>query len=107
MKCAADIKLRQDEITKDHLYDFLAGLDDVYDQARSDLLQLRPILALNEYFNYLSHEAQRRETMLKKTSDTISASAALLVKPMPGRLPFSRSPYENKDDLQCTYYNGK
>ncbi|GMP91676.1 hypothetical protein CsSME_00042266 [Camellia sinensis var. sinensis] len=107
MKCAADIKLRQDEIRKDRLYDFLAGLDDVYDQARSDLLRLRLIPILNESFNYLHREVQRRETMLKKTSDTISASAALLVKPMPGRLPSSWSAYENKDDLQYTHCNGE
>lgn len=44
MKCAVDIKLRQDEITKDRSHDFLVGLDNVYDQARSDLLHVLYLL---------------------------------------------------------------
>lgn len=48
MKWAADIKLRQEEITRDRLYDFLAGLDDCLDQSRSELLRMKPLLSLND-----------------------------------------------------------
>jgi hypothetical protein len=36
--CAADLRTRQEEIQKDWIYDFLAGLDEVFDSVRSDLL---------------------------------------------------------------------
>ena len=38
MICDADLRTRQEEIQKDRIYDFLVGLDEVFDSVRSDLL---------------------------------------------------------------------
>ncbi|KAH7859149.1 hypothetical protein Vadar_032225 [Vaccinium darrowii] len=58
MACPVDIKARQDEIMKDRIYDFLVGLDDVFDKVRSDFLRLKPLPGLEDSFAYIRREAQ-------------------------------------------------
>ncbi|KAM2988613.1 hypothetical protein FF2_002687 [Malus domestica] len=58
---AAGLKSRN----KDLIYDFLAGLGDVFDKVRSDILQIKPLPELAKCFNFVHREAQRQATMLK------------------------------------------
>ncbi|KAA8550082.1 hypothetical protein F0562_001766 [Nyssa sinensis] len=57
MICVADIKVRQEELVKDCVYDFLAGLDDGFDKVHSDLLRMKPLPRLEELFAYVRREA--------------------------------------------------
>jgi hypothetical protein len=59
MICAADLRTRQEEIQKDRIYDFIAGLDEVFDSIRSDLLRKISIPSIEECFNTIQREAQR------------------------------------------------
>lgn len=108
MACPVDIKARQDEIVKDRIYDFLAGLDDVFDKVRSDFLRLKPLPGLEDSFAYVRREAQRQNIMLGSGSADGLPSVAMVSKapspPIP-RLP-RFSDVENKDALQCTFCNG-
>ncbi|KAH7856919.1 hypothetical protein Vadar_006921 [Vaccinium darrowii] len=45
MACPVDIKACQDEIMKDRIYDFLAGLDDVFDKLKGERTTRRPGVA--------------------------------------------------------------
>jgi hypothetical protein len=58
MICAADLRTRQEEIQKDRIYDFLAGLDEVFDSIRSDLLRKKSVPSIEECFNTVRREAQ-------------------------------------------------
>lgn len=43
MVCVADIRTRKEELLKDRVYDFLAGLHNGFDQVRSEILRMKPI----------------------------------------------------------------
>jgi len=47
--CAADLRTRQEEIQKDWIYDFLAGLDEVFDSVRSDLLWKKSVPSIEGF----------------------------------------------------------
>ncbi|XP_068331612.1 uncharacterized protein [Pyrus communis] len=51
MVCGADLKTRKEELAKDRVYDFLAGLDSGFDQVRSEILRMKPIPRIEECFN--------------------------------------------------------
>lgn len=53
MKCPDDVKLRQDEVQKDRVYDFLAGLDDELNKIRGDVLRVKPLPKLEEVYSYV------------------------------------------------------
>ncbi|KAA8544394.1 hypothetical protein F0562_022406 [Nyssa sinensis] len=80
MICAADIKVRQEELVKDRVYDFLAGLDDGFDKVCSDLLRMNPLLGLEESFAYVCLEAQCQTTMLGSWGDVGDPSVAMVSK---------------------------
>ncbi|KAH7865608.1 hypothetical protein Vadar_008867 [Vaccinium darrowii] len=108
MACPIDIKARQDEIMKDRIYDFLAGLDDVFDKVRSYFLRLKPLPGLEDSFAYIRREAQRQNIMLGSGSAGGLPSVAMVSKALSP--PISRPPrftdVENKDALRCTFCNG-
>ena len=57
MVCTKDLRVRQEEIQKDQIYDFLAGLDEIFDSIRSDILRMNPIPGIEECFNMVRKEA--------------------------------------------------
>lgn len=52
----------------DRIYDFLAGLDDVFDKVHSDFLQTKPLPGLDEAFGYIRRETQSQIIMLGGSS---------------------------------------
>lgn len=110
MTCATDIKARRDEVVKDRIYDFLAGLDDGFDndKVRSDFLRIKPLPGLEESFAYIRREAQRQTIMLS-SAGAIGTPSVAMVSKSPG-IPTSHTPrfsdVENKDDLHCVFCNG-
>ncbi|KAI5316708.1 hypothetical protein L3X38_036415 [Prunus dulcis] len=61
---SSDILLRQQEIEIERVYVFLAGLDDVFDRVRSDILRMDPFPNLEKAFSCVRREDQRRSTMM-------------------------------------------
>ena len=59
MICAADLRTSQEKIQKDQIYDFFAGLDEVFDLVRSYLLRKKYVPSIEECFNTIQQEAQR------------------------------------------------
>jgi hypothetical protein len=80
MMCSADLRTRQEEIKKDRIYDFLAGLDEVFDSVRSDLLRIKSIPSIEECFNTVRREAQRQVTMLGTKNTSEGSSMAMISK---------------------------
>ncbi|XP_070660431.1 uncharacterized protein [Malus domestica] len=116
MVCAADLRTHTEELSKDRVYDFLAGLDNGFDQVRSEILRIKPILGIEECFNLVRREAQRKTTMLGTKAITTSSSMTMVTKsPSPSmRLPPTGTPRSNctqedidKDKLHCNHCNGK
>ena len=64
MKCAHDLKTLQEEIQLDRGYAFLAGIDDMFDKVRSDVLRTQPLLSVEEVFSVVRHDAQHHATMM-------------------------------------------
>lgn len=46
------------------MYAFLAGLDDIFDKVRSDILRTQPLPSVEEVFSVVRREAQRHTTMM-------------------------------------------
>ncbi|KAL9401218.1 hypothetical protein Peur_005067 [Populus x canadensis] len=80
MICAADLRTRQEEIQKDRIYDFLAGLDEVFDSIRSDLLYKKSVPRIEKCFNTIRREAQRQVTMLRAKNTGEGSSIAMILK---------------------------
>ena len=113
MACAVDLKTLRDEIQIDRVYAFLAGLDDLFDKVRSDILRTQPLPSVEEVFSVVRREAQRHATMMSGSNNQgrlpsmtmvfRPAAAFRLSNPSSQSLnsrPFTR---ENKDDLKCTF----
>ncbi|KAM1729994.1 hypothetical protein ACFX12_020306 [Malus domestica] len=57
MVCGADLKTRKQELAKDRVYDFLAGLDSGFDQVQSEILRMKLIPIIEECFNLVRRES--------------------------------------------------
>ncbi|KAB2602925.1 hypothetical protein D8674_003930 [Pyrus ussuriensis x Pyrus communis] len=68
MVCAVDLKTLREEIQIDRVYAFLAGLDDVFDKVRSDILRTQPLPSVEEVFSVVRREAQRHATMMGRSN---------------------------------------
>ncbi|KAM1724600.1 hypothetical protein ACFX11_023035 [Malus domestica] len=64
MECVLDLKTLREEVQLDHVYAFLAGLDDIFDKVRSDILRTQPLLSMEKVFSVVRREAQRHATMM-------------------------------------------
>ena len=108
MICAADLRTRQEEIQKDRIYDFLAGLDEVFDSIRSDLLRKKSVPSIEECFNTVRREAQGQVTMLGTKNTGEGSLMAMISKTItPSNLRTLRAIEEaEKDKLRCSHYNG-
>ena len=54
------------EIQEERVDLFLAGLDDIYDSIRGEILRTDPLPCTENVFSTLRHEEQRRNTMLNQ-----------------------------------------
>lgn len=84
MVCAADLKSRKEDLQKDRVYHFLAGLDDSLDAVQSMLIRLKLVPGIEECFNTIQREAQRKTTMLGDKVADNGRSMAMVSKPLPG-----------------------
>ncbi|KAM1049413.1 hypothetical protein ACFX2C_028519 [Malus domestica] len=116
MVCAADLRTRKEELSKDRVYDFLARLDNGFDQVRNEILRIKPIPGIEKCFSLVRHEAQRKTTMLGTKTTTASPSMAMVTKspspsmrPPPTGTPRPTRTQEDidKDKLHCNHCNGK
>ncbi|KAM2367604.1 hypothetical protein ACFXTH_045259 [Malus domestica] len=64
MECAGNLKTLREEIQLDRVYAFLAGLDDIFDKVRSDILRSQPLPSVEEVFFIVRREVQRHATMM-------------------------------------------
>ncbi|XP_070662298.1 uncharacterized protein [Malus domestica] len=114
IECALDLKTLREEVQLDRVYAFLAGLDDVFDKVRSDILRTPPLPSLEEVFSVVRREAQHHATMMRGSAAGNQGGTlpvAMMSQPSssgrpygpsssPNSCPFTR---ENKDDLKCTF----
>ncbi|KAI5340448.1 hypothetical protein L3X38_019722 [Prunus dulcis] len=105
MKCSDNVKIRQVEVQKDCIYDFLAGLDDEFDKIRRALLRLSPLPKFKESFTFVRKETQRLEMILKKDGKTESF-VAMLSKAPDANFSLPRPTFEEKENMHCIYCNG-
>lgn len=98
MVCATDLQTRREELSRDMVYDFLAGLDSSFDQVHSEILGIKPICGIEEYFSLVRHEEQRKTTMLRMKATTTNSSITMFTKsPSPSmRLPSTGTPRLNR-----------
>ncbi|KAB2625923.1 hypothetical protein D8674_017583 [Pyrus ussuriensis x Pyrus communis] len=114
MECVVDLKTLREERQIDRVYAFLAGLDDVFDKVRSDILRTQPLPSVEEVFSVVRREAQRHATMMGGNNNHGGLpSMAMISRPVGASRPSNSStqslnsrPFnrENKDDLKCTFY---
>ncbi|CAL2259010.1 unnamed protein product [Prunus armeniaca] len=64
MECARDLKTLRGEVQLDRVYACLAGLDDIFDKVRSDILRTQPLPFVEEVFSIVRREAQRHATLM-------------------------------------------
>ncbi|KAB2632563.1 polyprotein (retrotrasposon protein) [Pyrus ussuriensis x Pyrus communis] len=113
MVCAVDLKTLREEVQIDRVYAFLAGLDDVFDKVRSDILRTQPLPSVEEVFSVVRREAQRHATMMGGSNNQGGLPSMAMISRPAGinrssnssnqslnSRPFNR---ENKDDLKCTF----
>ena len=70
------IKVRTTEIEEERVYLFLAGLEDIYDSIRGEILRTDPLPGTENVFATLRREEQRRNTMLNQRDISQVAMAA-------------------------------
>ncbi|CAL8115435.1 unnamed protein product [Prunus armeniaca] len=113
MECAVDLKTLRDEIQIDCVYAFLAGLDDIFDKVRSDILHTQPLPSVEEVFSVIRREAQIHATMMSGSNNQgglpsmamVSRPAVAFRPSNPSNQSLNSRPFtrENKDDLKCTF----
>ncbi|KAH0693572.1 hypothetical protein KY285_020669 [Solanum tuberosum] len=72
------VQARQKEIEKERVYIFLAGLDDIYDRVRSDILRANPFSNPESVIAMVQSEEQRRNAMLNNNTNSKMDMAAKL-----------------------------
>ena len=108
MMCTADLRTRQEEIQKDRIYDFLAGLDEVFDPVRSDLLRMKSVPGIEECFTIVRREAQRQVTMFGTKNTGEGTFMAMISKSTASSNFHTLRAVEEaeKDKLRCRHCNG-
>ncbi|XP_070665261.1 uncharacterized protein [Malus domestica] len=113
MVCGADLKTQKEEVAKDRVYDFLAGLDSGFDQVRSEILRMKPIPGIEECFNLVRRESQRKATMMGTKTTMAAPPMAMATKASSsrprayGNTRSSRTQEDiDKDKLHCNHCNG-
>ena len=107
---------RKKKIEKDHLYDFLAGLDPSLDQVRSQVLAQDPLPSVRNAFAFVRREELRQATMMAikfHDGSTMVADASSRPLLMVPDMTFSNSQPPSvslgskiSGNRKCTYCNG-
>lgn len=87
----------QDDLEKERVYDFLAGLNPEYDQIRVQVLGREKFPSLHDAYNLVQHEDIRRPSMMPPVASDRSAFTTLS--------KISDAPLD-KSELKCDYCNG-
>ncbi|RWR77469.1 retrovirus-related Pol polyprotein from transposon TNT 1-94 [Cinnamomum micranthum f. kanehirae] len=102
MKDPADIETRRKEVDRLRVYIFLAGLDNIFDQIRGEILRMEPKPELEAAYAHIKRESNRQGTM---SEASVSSDATVLVA---ARFKQSRLPTQNTDStrnrppMKCT-----
>lgn len=107
MKCNEDAAILKSFIEKERVYDFLAGLNNEYDQVRIQILGKETMPALEETISLIRAEESRRNVMLESQPED---GSALVIYSESQRKGMSDEPKsrdnqwkENKDKLWCSH----
>ena len=63
MKCGTNIEIYNKIVQTEHVYTLLAGLDEMFDKIRSDILRIEPLSFDEQTFSYVRREAMRHAVM--------------------------------------------
>ena len=93
MECAIDLKTLREEIQLNNVYAFVAGLDDIFDKVRSDILRTQLLPSVDEVFYVVRHETQRYATMMGGSSvgnqgGALTLRIAMVSRPLPAGQPY-------------------
>ncbi|GFZ01178.1 hypothetical protein Acr_14g0008130 [Actinidia rufa] len=109
MKCPEDAAILKSFIEKDRVYDFLAGLNPEFDQARIQILGKKDTPSLEETISLIRAEESRMNVMLEPQIMDGSALATKTDHQEKGKIDLPKYSgrenqlKENKDNLWCTY----
>lgn len=67
-RCADDAAQFHKQVEKEHLFEFLTGLNSDFDDVRGQILSLEPLLSIRKAFAIVRRESSRRKVMLKDYS---------------------------------------
>ncbi|CAH9146114.1 unnamed protein product [Cuscuta epithymum] len=99
-KCTCNLVKRMNEIRdREHLYDFLMGLDDYYASLKSQILATRPIPTLTFAYHLISEGEQHRNIASTRKSGLEGAAFQTQGKPL---IDGGRK-VSNKDGRFCTH----
>src|SRR5262249_44784276 len=96
--CTEDAVKFQKLLAKERVYDFLAGLNNEFDQIRVHVLGKTPFPSLEEAYSYVQQEESRRSAMLYVPQ--VEKSGLVAASDSPEQLKAHSS---NKDHLRCDY----
>ena len=108
MKCADDITTFNTFIQKQRLFQFLVGINDMFDKERRDLLNQEPLPSLQVAYATIRREIARRGIMTHVSSLGSSPSeigSGLAVKHRSDNSSF-RGGFKDKTHLICSYCGG-
>jgi len=77
MDCVHDIQKYNTLLQEDRVYTFLDGLDDRLDKIRSDVLQLKPFLTVEQAYAHVRREDIRQAVMLSNRGNIPDAAAMI------------------------------
>ena len=79
MKCGTDIEIFNKIVQTDRVYTLLAGLDEMFDKIRSDILRTEPLPSVEQTFAYVRREGMRQAVM--STGGQLPSGAAMVARP--------------------------
>lgn len=98
MKDLDDVKMYRKSIERLRVHIFLAGLDDLFEQVRGDILRKESIPSLEECYALIQRKANRKITF-KGESETMETAAMIARNKQRGNRSTDKSAYK------CTHCN--
>lgn len=103
--CTDDATKFHKLIEKEHVYDFLVGLNDVFNQIRIQVLRRDPFPSLRQKYSYVQQEESRRSAMLL-TISTERSGTLVDSSTITSKLDIARSESMRgveQDNRKCDY----
>lgn len=102
--CSQDATIFRQMVSKERVYDFLAGLNIEYDQIRVQILGCDPFPTVREAYAYVQQEESRRSAMVHQP---LQDRSALVVSFAPKSGSFSKSGGKggsiDRSQITCDY----